>query len=411
MRKVDVNKLSRPGFHRLERKLYLRCYQGGSKAYVHRHRNYWILIGDFRKIDIDDAEAINDAILTALARGYDVDTIRSKIARREKLETLWDAEEEIKIEEPVVAEDRILFSRVATEWFNKNKSSWSRDKTVSQMWRMIEVYCFPYIGNMPVEDISTSDVIKCLAPIWLKKPETADRLMSKLKRIFEYAQSRKYCVFNPAVFSVDFELPRRAKTPRKDTARIDYVRAAHFWNEFNTKADPRSLSVQATKVLMLLCKTPMQVAQMNWMDLDLTNARWMIGSFSETELDLNMYTPIPPLALDILKKLKMETGNEPFVFYKQNKRSDTITEASIRHAIQNIWGKGLTPFGWLGTFKTWSHSTGYPQSLLEVYFHQSAFLNLSITERQEVYRQSRVMLTHWQDYLIGEAKVTERARL
>ena len=279
------------------------------------------------------------------------------------------------------------------------------------MWRMIEVYCFPYLGNMPVEDISTSDVIKCLAPIWLKKPETADRLMSKLKRIFEYAQSRKYCVFNPAVFSVDFELPRRAKTPRKDTARIDYVRAAHFWNEFNTKADPRSLSVQAAKVLMLLCKTPMQVAQMNWMNLDLTNARWMIGSFSETELELNMYTPIPSLALSILKDLKMETGNEPFVFYKQNKRSDTITEASIRHAIQNIWGKGLTPFGWLGTFKTWSHSTGYPQSLLEVYFHQSAFLNLSITERQEMYRQSRVMLNHWQDYLMGDAKVTERARL
>lgn len=411
MRKVDVNKLSRPGFHRLEKKLYLRCYQGGSKAYVHRHRNYWILIGDFRKIDIDDAEAINDAILTALARGYNVDAIRSKIARREKLETLWDAEEEIEIEEPVVTEDRILFSRVATEWFNKNKSSWSRDKTVSQMWRMIEVYCLPYLGNMPVEDISTSDIIKCLSPIWLKKPETADRLMSKLKRIFEYAQSRKYCVFNPAVFSVDFELPRRAKIQRKDGARIDYVRAAHFWNEFNSKADPRSLSVQAAKVLMLLCKKPMQVAQMNWMDLDLTNARWMIGSFSETELELNMYTPIPSLAVNILKDLKMETGNEPFVFYKQNKQSDTITEASIRHAIQNIWGKGLTPFGWLGTFKTWCHSTGYPQSLLEVYFHQSAFLNLSITERQEMFRQSRIMLNHWQDYLMGDAKVTERARL
>jgi len=411
MRKVDVNKLSRPGFHRLERKLYLRCYQGGSKAYVHRHRNYWILIGDFRKINIDDAEAINDAILTALARGYDVNAIRNKIAKRENLETLWDAEEEIKPEKPVIAEDRILFSRVATEWFNKNKSSWSRDKTVSQMWRMIEVYCFPYIGNMPVEDISTSDVIKCLTPIWLKKPETADRLMSKLKRIFEYAQSRKYCVFNPAVFSVDFELPRRVKTSRKDTGRIDYVRAAYFWNEFNTKADSKSLSVQAAKVLMLLCKTPMQVAQMNWMDLDLTNARWMIGSFSETDLELNMYTPIPSLALSILKDLKMETGNEPFVFYKQNKRSDTITEASIRHAIQNIWGKQLTPFGWLGTFKTWSHSTGYPQSLLEVYFHQSVFLNLNITERQEMYRQSRVMMNHWQDYLMGDAKVTERARL
>ena len=80
MRKVDVNKLSHPGFHRLEKKLYLRCYQGGSRAYVHRHRNYWILIGDFHKLDIDDAEAINDAIHTALARGYDVDKIRSKIA-------------------------------------------------------------------------------------------------------------------------------------------------------------------------------------------------------------------------------------------------------------------------------------------------------------------------------------------
>ena len=81
---------------------------------------------------------------------------------------------------------------------------------------------------MPVEDISTSDVVSASPLFGWKKPETADRLMSKLKRIFEYAQSRKYCVFNPAVFSVEFELPRRTKTLRRDTTKIDYVRAAHF---------------------------------------------------------------------------------------------------------------------------------------------------------------------------------------
>ena len=81
----------------------------------------------------------------ALARGYDVDKIRSKIARREKLETLWEVEEEAKAEEPVVLENSILFNRVATEWFNKNKSSWARDKTVTQMWRMLEVYCLPIL--------------------------------------------------------------------------------------------------------------------------------------------------------------------------------------------------------------------------------------------------------------------------
>src|SRR5262249_39255376 len=55
-------------------------------------------------------------------------------------------------------------------------------------WRQTLVdYAFPVIGNLPVDQIETNDVLAVLRPIWESKCETASRLRGRIERILARA--------------------------------------------------------------------------------------------------------------------------------------------------------------------------------------------------------------------------------
>lgn len=47
----------------------------------------------------------------------------------------------------------------------------------------LKTYCGPVIGKIPVDEITTEDVLKVLKPIWVEKPETASRLRARIEKL------------------------------------------------------------------------------------------------------------------------------------------------------------------------------------------------------------------------------------
>jgi hypothetical protein len=48
-------------------------------------------------------------------------------------------------------------------------------------------YVFPKIGRLPVAEVAAADVIDVLKSIWFIKPETASRVLQRLKAVFDSA--------------------------------------------------------------------------------------------------------------------------------------------------------------------------------------------------------------------------------
>lgn len=68
-----------------------------------------------------------------------------------------------------------------------NMPSWKNGKHTAQWLATLKLYAFPMIGHTPVDKVARSDVHAILSKIWLKKPETARRVLQRLRAVLDYA--------------------------------------------------------------------------------------------------------------------------------------------------------------------------------------------------------------------------------
>ena len=75
-------------------------------------------------------------------------------------------------------------------------------------------YAYPQIGDLSIQTIDTTLVMKVVEPIWLTKPETASRLRGRIESVLDWATVRGYRQGeNPARWRgrLDKLLPARSK--------------------------------------------------------------------------------------------------------------------------------------------------------------------------------------------------------
>ena len=72
-------------------------------------------------------------------------------------------------------------------------------------------YAFPIIGDMPVSDIATPDILKVLTPIWNVKAATARRVRQRLSTVLEWARAAGFRSGDNPVDLIGEALPRQKK--------------------------------------------------------------------------------------------------------------------------------------------------------------------------------------------------------
>lgn len=68
-----------------------------------------------------------------------------------------------------------------------HSKTWRNDKHHDQWLNTLDTYVFPTFGKTPVNRIETGDVLKVLLPIWTEKPETARRIMQRIRTVLDHA--------------------------------------------------------------------------------------------------------------------------------------------------------------------------------------------------------------------------------
>ncbi len=79
------------------------------------------------------------------------------------------------------------FAKVAESYLAAHEPGWRNTKHRAQ-WRMtLTEYAGPILGAMPIDAISTPDVLTVLKPLWLTTPETATRLRGRIEAVLDFA--------------------------------------------------------------------------------------------------------------------------------------------------------------------------------------------------------------------------------
>ncbi|MFP3354340.1 hypothetical protein R0K04_23605, partial [Pseudoalteromonas sp. SIMBA_153] len=73
-----------------------------------------------------------------------------------------------------------------------HRRSWRNAKHARQWVSTLKTYARPVIGEMPVDEIDTHQILNILSPIWIAKTETAKRVQGRIENVLDFASAHKY---------------------------------------------------------------------------------------------------------------------------------------------------------------------------------------------------------------------------
>ncbi|MET0536420.1 MAG: tyrosine-type recombinase/integrase, partial [Xanthobacteraceae bacterium] len=81
----------------------------------------------------------------------------------------------------------MTFKEAFEAFFSVREQQLTNGKHVQQWRNTMRDYLLPKIGRYPVAEVGAAEVIDILEPIWFAKPETASRVLQRLKAVFDSA--------------------------------------------------------------------------------------------------------------------------------------------------------------------------------------------------------------------------------
>jgi hypothetical protein len=175
-----IAKLNTPGRYSDGHQLYLQVQSPTNKSWLFRYtfdgRERFMGLGPLHTIDLEEARERARQARKTLLDGADPLTVRAADAARRALE----------------AARTITFEAAAKTYYESHEASWKNAKHRQQFLNTLKTYVFPKIGKLPVADIDTGLVLKCVEPIWQGKTETANRTRGRIEAVLDWATVRGY---------------------------------------------------------------------------------------------------------------------------------------------------------------------------------------------------------------------------
>ena len=171
----------------------------------------------------------------------------------------------------MASQKRGLTFAEATEKFLVGKLAEFDNPKHRKQWRAtLDKYAVPAVGQMLVEEINVSDVLRIVEPIWLTKIETASRLRGRVEAVLAWAAVAGYrSGDNPARWkgNLDAVLPKPGKV-----AKVAHHPALSIDEASDWFADVRNRDGFATRALEFMAMTVARSGEVRgavWSEIDL----------------------------------------------------------------------------------------------------------------------------------------------
>ena len=90
------------------------------------------------------------------------------------------------------------FEEAAASTLELLRPTWRNAKHAAQWENTLRQYAYPAMADVSVSELTTSDVMRVLTPIWNAKPETAKRVRQRIGAVMKWAVAHGYRFDNPA---------------------------------------------------------------------------------------------------------------------------------------------------------------------------------------------------------------------
>ncbi len=287
------------------------------------------------------------------------------------------------------------FTAAAEAVIALHAGKWKPGGKSEGQWRSsLTTYATPVIGTKGVDEITTADVMACLAPIWTTKAETAKRVRQRISAIMKWAIAEGHRTDNPAGDAVVAALPRqnggknhhRALPHRGVGDALVKVRESGY----------SPMVRLAFEFLVLTAARSAEVRGAVWSEISLEEATWTIPA-GRMKAAREHRVPLSDPAVEVLSQARRHSDGSNWVFPAESGGeipSWVLTKLPVRLKLDG------TLHGMRSSFRDWCGEKGVARELAEACLaHRIGSAAEQAYARSDLLRRRRVIMKDWAWYV------------
>ncbi len=242
------------------------------------------------------------------------------------------------------------FKSAFEEFLEDKKRELGNQKHIWQWERQMELHIYPSLGDRPVAEITAKEIIDALRPIWFEIPETAMRLLQRMKSVFDaaiVAEIREKA--NPCT-GVAAVLGKRHRVVEHYTS-LPYSECPRFMAQLQGLENRRWPVVSlALEFLILNASRAGEVRGATWSEFDLDARLWSIPK-ERMKVKQPHRVPLSSRAMALLEEAKHYKREESdLVFPAQG--GGKLSDMTLTKVLRDMEVPAV-PHGFRSSFKGW----------------------------------------------------------
>ncbi|HGS7527946.1 TPA: tyrosine-type recombinase/integrase [Klebsiella pneumoniae] len=382
--------------------MFLRVTPKGSKywqmAYRFEGKQKLFSIGVYPAVSLSDARQRRDEARRLLAQGIDPNAKKQTEAKELKAKR----------------DNTRSFRTVAKAWF-ATKTKWSDDYG-DAVWKRLETYVFPVIGDKDVAELDTGDLLVPVKKVEaLGYLEVAMRIQQYITAILRHAVQQKLIRHNPAY---DMEgAVQKPQTEHRPALELEEI--PQLLNKI-AEYKGRRLTILAIQLNLMIFIRSSELRFARWSEIDFKSKLWVIPEQREAienvkhstrgaKMKRKHFVPLCKQAMKILKEIRQLTYEEGqddgLIFTGCYDSFKPMSENTINKALRNmgydtkqdICGHGFRTLACSALIESglWSEDAVE----LQMSHKESNSVRAAYTHKAKHLDQRRLMLQWWADFL------------
>ena len=245
----------------------------------------------------------------------------------------------------------VTFGDCMRQLLETKSGGWKNEKHRAQYEMTLREYARP-LHDLPIADIVIGDVKACLEPHWTDRPETANRLRSRIQAVIDYGIAHEWrTAGNPARWRglLDKIMPARRKLTRGHHAALAYADAPTLAKGLRMSA---GIAARAVEFLMLTAVRSGEARFATFAEVDAGARTWTIPA-GRMKAGREHVVPLTSRALQIVDAMRQRATSD--LLFGGTVDGKPISETAMTKALRLASpDKAATLHGLRSTFRDWA---------------------------------------------------------
>ena len=253
------------------------------------------------------------------------------------------------------------------------------------------------IGDRRIDQITSSDILDVLSRDWLKKPETARRVLQRLRLVFDWSIAKGFRTAANPTIGVRDVLPKHRAADRHHPA-MPYAQVPAFVARLRSERERSTASLGLEFTILCAARTGETIGA-KWIEIDLDHALWTIPAERMKALHEHR-VPLSSRAVEILHEARSLNPRSEYVF-PGGRPASRASNMIFLMLLRRMEVKGISVHGFRSSFRDWcSERTATPHAVAEAALaHRLKDKAEAAYNRTDLLDRRRELMNLWARYV------------